>query len=343
MTFDPPVATQQPDGVHLNPASHPYVEVEALGAKSAAGVIRAPAHVAFQDGAVAEVSPPMAGRVVTIHVKVGDTVKVGDPLVTLSSPDAAAARASLGTAIAAEREALDVVARQKQMAEQGVGVQSEKIAADARLAEAQAEVARARATAAYLGDGYGPVVVVRAPIQGTVLARKATVGANYQPGDPVLEIGNPSALWIVADVFERDLAQVKEKAAVDVTLETVSSAVPGHVISVGSVLNAALRTAPVYIALDDPKLVLRPGMYARATIKAEASGQLTLPVSAVLIKDGKRMIVYVKKGEDLFEARDVVVGPTIEGRVAVISGVGAGDQVAVKGALLLDGAAEQLL
>jgi cobalt-zinc-cadmium efflux system membrane fusion protein len=84
-------------------------------------------------------------------------------------------------------------------------------------------------------------------------------------------------------------------------------------------------------------------MFARADIKAPEATSIVIPSEAVLIEDGKIYVVYVKTGEDLFVARKVELGPSINGKVEVLRGVVEGEQIVVKGALLLDGAAEQLL
>ena len=92
-------------------------------------VVQAPARLAFRDGAVSQINLPIPGRVTAVHVKTGDWVKAGDPLLTLSSPEAAAARASLAAAQAEHDAAKREVARQDQMATSGVGIDSERVAA----------------------------------------------------------------------------------------------------------------------------------------------------------------------------------------------------------------------
>jgi cobalt-zinc-cadmium efflux system membrane fusion protein len=353
VSFSPPTSTPRPDGtVRLAKESRPYVVTEKVALGAASPVVMAPARIAFRDGAVSQVNLPITGRITAIHVKTGDRVKAGDPLVTISSPDAAAARAQLAAAAAEHDAAVQEFARQDAMAKSGVGVDSERVTQQAHLRQSEAELARAQTTVTILGGGAGPTVVLRAPIDGTVIARHATVGAVAQPGgDPLIEIGNPSSLWVVAEVFERDLAQVHDGAAVDIELPTRVAAA-GHVVSVGSALTGALRTAPVYIAFDDAAgdgaagtagAPARAGMFARAAIKAPAGKTIVLPAEAVLIEDGKTYVVYVRVGDDLFAPRKVDVGRSIDGRVEVLSGVAVGDEVVTRGALLIDGAAEQLL
>ncbi|HEX2691582.1 MAG TPA: efflux RND transporter periplasmic adaptor subunit [Kofleriaceae bacterium] len=345
VTFSPPTSTARPDGtVRLSRSSQPYVVTQKVTLGAAAPTVLAPARIAFRDGAVSQVNMPITGRITAIHVKTSDRVKVGDPLVTVSSPDAAAARAQLATATAEHDAAVAEAARQGAMAKSGVGVESERVMAQARLQKAEAELARAQTTVAILGTGGGPTVVLRAPIEGTVIARRATVGAVAQPGgDPLIEIGNPAALWVVAEVFERELAEVHDNAAVDIELPTRTAPVPGHVVSIGTVLTGALRTAPVYIGLDADAPDVRAGMFARAAIKAPAGKSIVLPAEAVLIEDGKTYVVYVRTGGDLFVARKVQIGRSIDGRVEILGGLAEGEDVVTKGALLIDGAAEQLL
>ena len=346
VSFSPPPSTPRPDGtVRLSRRSAPYVTTQKVERGASSPVVLAPARLAFRDGAVSQVATPIVGRIAEIHVKAGDRVKPGDALVTISSPDAAAARAQLAAAGAEHDAAVQEAARQNAMAESGVGVETERVAAHARLRQTEAELARTQTTVAMLGGGGGSTVVLRAPIEGTVIARHTTVGGVAQPGgDPLIEIGNPTALWVVAEVFERDVAQVKDNAEVDIELSTRGAPVKGHVVSIGSALTGALRTAPVYIAFDDAASdAVRAGMFARAAIKAPAGKSIVLPAESVLIEDGKTYVVYVRVGEDLFAPRKVEVGRSIDGRVEVLSGVAPGDEVVTRGALLIESAAEQLM
>ena len=219
----------------------------------------------------------------------------------------------------------------------------EKFKAEMHLKEAKAEFDRASQAVTFLGEGTGETVIIRAPIDGTVLRIKATVGAMVQPGENLIELGDPAALWVVADVFERDLPLVREGAEATVELATISSPIRGRVVAIGAALETELRRAPVYIELKDRGLALRPGMYARVTLSGAHAERILLPVAAVLIKDGKRTIVYVENDDSTFQSREVVVGQSIEGRVPVIEGLAPGERVVVRGALLLDGEAEQLL
>jgi len=336
---------QQQDGViHIRDASRPFIATETVsGAKSVTSVT-APARVEFRDGAVSQLGAPLDGRVLKVHVQVGDRVREGDALVTLDCPDAAEMRAAVESATASLREARSALERQVRMMQQGVGTERDRIAAETQVAEKQAEVNRVAADVAFVGMGTGTEVVLRAPISGTIITRKANAGLAVQKGsDPIVEIGDPNAVWIVADVFERDLALVREAARVHIDLSSLSNSLDGHVTSIGTVVASGLRTAPVRIAVEHPPVTLRPGMFGRVQIDG-ASNDLSLPTEAILIKDGKESFVYVEKDPLTFVRRTVVVAQHSEdGRVRIVSGITPGDKVVVKGALLLDGSADQLL
>jgi cobalt-zinc-cadmium efflux system membrane fusion protein len=242
------------------------------------------------------------------------------------------------------QSAQEQLKRQIDMLQRGVGLEVEKFEAEIHLKEAQAELERASKVAAAFGDSSGETFVIGAPIGGTILHIAASVGAAVEPGGQALvEIGDPTALWVVADVFERDLSLVHDGAEATVELASVPTPVHGRVVSVGALVEAGLRRAPVYISIEDQQPSLHPGMYTRVTIHTPTSQGVVVPVTAVLIKDGARNIVYVENSDGAFVPRDVVVSQSIEGHVQVLAGLTPGERVVVRGALLLDQAAEQLL
>jgi membrane fusion protein, heavy metal efflux system len=343
-------ATEQPrppagqEGeVRIQDASRPFIEVEEITATKSDSTVTAPARVDFADGAVSQIGAPLDGRVIALHVLIGQRVAVGSPLLTLDCPEAAAMRAAESVAESSLREARLELERQQRMQQEGVGVLRDLVGAETKVAAAEAELSRVKSGAASIGTGMSAAVVVRAPIAGIVIGRKASIGMAVQRGgDPLVEVGDTSALRIVADVFERDLPHVHEGAKGRTTFPSVDHRMEGRVTSVGTVVAPGLRTVPVFLTVDARGLALRPGMYGRVEIESADAG-VTLPVSAVLIKEGKDPIVYVQKDSRTFVRRRVIVAQPVEGRVQIVSGLVAGDKVVVRGALLLDGSADQLL
>jgi cobalt-zinc-cadmium efflux system membrane fusion protein len=332
-------------GVEIAEASRAYIEVEEVGSQNNKITLRAPARVAFRDSAISRVGAPIPARVMKLHVKVGDQVRLNDPLATLASPDASAYHSELARARVELSATQAAFQRQSEMVAKGVGREYEKVAAEMAMKGAEERVRAAKRDVSLLGKSFGGTVIVTSQIEGTVLARHASVGAQVDPeGEPLFEIGNPKDLWVVADVFQDDLPMIKPGAVVVVELAALPEPVTGMVASIGAMLDTAVRRAPVYIELSGKdRAALRAGMFARALVEATELDGLTLPTEAVLIKDGDKTIVFVERNAGVFEPREVGLGHSFQKRVEIVSGLKSGDRVAVKGALLIDGAANQLL
>lgn len=330
--------------VRLPAASRNYVKVQAVALEPEHAAIRAPARVAFRDGAVSRVGAPIPGRVMKLHVEVGEKIKTGDALVTIASPEASGFHMDLSRARIEVQTARDQLDRQTEMSKKGVGREYERVLAEHQLAEAQASLRHAQKAVALLGRSHDGTVIVESQIDGTVLRRYTTVGAQVEPGgDPLLEVGNEDALWVVAEVFQDDLLLVTEKAPVTLEFAALPDPVAGHVAGLGVLIDTNVRRAPVYVVVDGVVPGLTPGMFARANIQAPAKEGVTVPKTAVLIKDGKSSVVYVEVGEGEFGRREVVVGHTFGDYVQLLSGVHPGERIVITGALLIDAAAQQLL
>src|SRR5215510_8287017 len=160
--------------VHIREASRPFIATEMVSGAKSGESVTAPARADFRDGAVSQLGAPLDGRIVTVHVQIGDHVREGDSLLTLDCPDAAEMRASVESATASLREAHSALDRQNRMLQQGVGTERDRIAAETRVSEVEAELARVQADVAFVGIGTGTSVVVRAPISGSIISRRAT-------------------------------------------------------------------------------------------------------------------------------------------------------------------------
>ncbi len=333
-----------PGVVQVSEAGLAFVQVEPVVIGHGVSVLRAPARVAYRDGSIAEIGSPVAGRVTQLRVRIGDVVAVGDPLVVLSSPDAAATRAELSAAHAQLEAALAEARRTADMLEHGVGTERERREADLRVSELEIDLARLRAQVAIVGRGTRGEVTLRAPIPGTILGLRAAIGMSVEPDaeESLVEIGDPHALGVTADVFDRDAAEVRDGAACEVSFPSVDHALTGHVAYVAPLVSSGMRTVPVRIELDELPPDARPGLFGRATISLVDEGVI-IPASAVLVRDGNQTIVYLERAPGRFEQHGVQVGPSVDGHVHVMSGLSGGERVITQGALLIDGASDLLL
>lgn len=303
----------------------------------------APAQVDFRAKAISTAGTVVAGRVSKVHVQIGDRVKAGQPLVTLASAEAAQMRSDFARAKVELARAEYRYRRQEEMQRSGVGLEIERMEAESQLSQDRADFERARDALRLLGDGVAEEVIVRAPMDSTVLRAHVAAGAAVAAGSALFDLGEPSSLWIIADVFERDLLLVEKGAKVSIELASLPQPITGHVVAESAAIQADMRRASIYIEPDDPKVPLRPGMYARVSIRAASPSSIVLPAEAVLIRDGKQTLVYVETAEGVFEPRKVRVGQAREGMAPVLDGLSGGERVVVSGALLIDAEAAMLL
>ena len=320
-----------------------FIAIEAIadGKGGLSGVL--PGRVAFYPQAMAAIGSPVTARIVSVEARPGTTVNAGTPLLTLQSAEAAAVRASLEQAAARAAAAEDLLRRQNEMIKKGVGLEVERFAAETAAREARTELARARRAAELIGAGDGDRFVLRAPAKGVVLTVRANVGAVVAPGgDPLVEIGDPDKLWIVADVPESEIGGIAIGRSAEIDIPGADRRLAARVEGIGQVLDGEQRRLPIYLALREPAK-LTPGMLVEVRLSTVDEPVMTLPTSAVLIKDGDRRIVYVQRSDGRLEARAVRTGVSRDGRVAILQGLRPEDKVVVRGSLLIDSEAEQLL
>jgi membrane fusion protein, heavy metal efflux system len=326
-------------------AHNPYIEVAPAGSAGRSWGNALPARLVFRPRGIAAVAAVVDARVVAVDTRLGANVKAGDALVTLESGDAAKARAELAAAQAQAAAAEDALRRQTELVARGVGLDVERFAAETDMKQAQAELTRARGASALVGPGEGGRIVLRAPAAGVVMELNAKVGAVVPAsGGPLAEIGDPGAVWVQADVPETVIRSVRAGGAARVRVDALDADFDAVIDGFGGHIDSDQHRVAVYLrpTATAPAGAL-PGMLAAVRLDNGEDSGLSVPVEAVLIKNGTDRIVYVRDDEGRYHARPVRTGLEREGRVAIVDGLKAGENVVVRGALLLDDDAEQLL
>ncbi len=324
-------------------ASRSYITIATIVPQAFAATVQAPARVEFRAKALSTVGAVVSGRLSDIDVQVGDTIKAGTRLGILESTEAAQMRSDVQRTKDELQRAEDRARRQEIMLKKGVGLEIERNEANIMLREARTDYVRSVQATQLLGSGTDQSVVLRAPINGVVLRVDASIGTAVEAGAVLFELGEPGALWIVADVFENDMPLIEKSAKVELQITTLSKPVTGHVAAVSAAMQTDLRRDAIYIELDDSNLPLKAGMFARAMIEVSGPKRIVLPSSAVLIKDKNQTVVYIENSEGAFTPRNVVIGQAHDGFVPILEGLNAGERVVTSGTLLLDSEASMLL
>jgi cobalt-zinc-cadmium efflux system membrane fusion protein len=288
-----------------------------------------------------------AGRVVEIGARLGDMVKKGQVLLKVQSADISGAFSDYEKAKADEALANTQLERAKILYDRGAISQNDLQVAEDTDAKAKVDVRTSAEKLRVLGnaslDHPSGIVEIRAPISGYITDQQVTNAAGVAglgSANP-FTISDLSTVWIVCDVYENDLADVRIGDKADIRLNAYPNQVfTGTVSNIGPILDPNIRAAKVRIEMSNPGL-MRPGMFVSATFHGRSKEKYAaVPASAILhLHD--RDWVYVPLQNGQFRRTEVVGGGMLPGGMQeVVSGIAPGQQV-VANALAFQNSVEQ--
>jgi cobalt-zinc-cadmium efflux system membrane fusion protein len=312
--------------------------------------------VAFDGDLSTQVLAPISGPVMRILVQPGAWVKKGAPLATVSSPDFATAvsdfRKAQATAVQTRRVATldsalfknDAIAR-RDMEQAQTDAVSAEADRDAALQALEA-LGVDSTTLAQLRDNK-PVTsvqgIIRAPIEGTVVEKLINPGQLLQAGTtPTFTIADLSTVWVMASVFESDLASVVHGDKVDVVTGASPRPLAGTVDYVQALVDPATKATQVRVIVPNTGHLLKRDMYVTVTIHSSKDKHgILLPVSAVLRDENNLPFVFVQLPGGGFERRQVTLGSRVNDKYEISAGLKEGERVIQVGGLFLQFAQSQ--
>ncbi len=314
--------------------------VSAVQAQTVRPKLLLPAIVESDPARTAAVLSPVAGRVLEVKVALGDRVAQGQVLAVIDSPDLAQAYDDNDKA--ADAAALTQKNLQRQEGQSKIGAASERDLDQARsdYRQASAEYARTQAHLQVLGappELKSRVLTVRASMAGSITALSIARGNMINdPTQPLMTLADLSTVWVTALVPEKDVASVSKDQEVEVVLTAYPGEVlHGKVLFVADTLEPDSRRNKLRIAFANAAHRLKPNMFATVTVLGQAQERIVLPTSALLMNND-RTSVFVATAPWTFERRSVEPQLQEGSSVAIRSGVRAGEQVVVKGGILLN-------
>jgi len=275
------------------------------------------------------------GRVVDIRAKLGDDVSKGQVLLRINSPDVSQAFSDYQKAQADEVLARRQQQRSETLLAKGAIAQRDLEAAEDVEQKAKVDLATAAEHLRVLGADVShasPIVEVKAPISGTIVEQNITGGTGVRSMDNspnLFTIADLSRVWVLCDVYENNLAQVRLGDFAEVRLNAYpDQALKGRVSNISRVLDPNTRTAKVRLELDNERRLMRTGMFASATFRSQ-SKQLrsVVPAKAVLRLHDKDW-VFRAEGGPRFRRIEVQAGRvSSDGFEEILAGLGPGDQI----------------
>jgi len=332
------------------------IQIVAVARRPLPQELRVTGRVQVNEDRAVRIGSPVEGRVTRVLATVGDRVKAGQPLIAIHSHELAAARSDYEKARAAVVRAEKALAHAQAEFERAnrlldakaisrrehLRAAADLVTAEAELEQARAELRRAEEFLHHLGawPELSDEVLIRAPIEGVVLERHATVGTVVTPSTDLMMIADLSTLWVIAEVPELQAAQIRPGQPVSISVAAFADArFPGSVAHIGEVLDPHTRTVRVRCVVRNRQQLLRPEMYATILITLGMTPpQLVIPREAVQ-EIGGESIVFVEVGPGRFQKRRVRLGLSAavpEGDVvSVTDGVREGERVVARGSFLL--------
>ena len=303
------------------------------------------------------VTPLVAGRVTRVSAELGARVRRGQTLAEIYSPELAEAQ----TRYVGAKAMLDAhdreLGRTEKLVEIGAASRQELERIHAEHAAQTASLQSARSqlellgmpasaiTALEAGGKVTATTTVPAPIDGAVTERAANVGLNVDLATKLFTIVDLSTIWIVADVYEQDFAQVHVGSPATVTT-TAYPDLPlrGRISYIDPQVNAGTRTARVRVEVPNPREQLRLGMYAEVVVSGDPGIAMPVIPRATTQNIGDRTVVYLAdpKEPGRFTEREVRLGDVSGEQVVVTAGIEPGDLIVTEGSFFVRAERERL-
>ena len=297
--------------------------------------------VSYDQDRYAIVGPLVSGRIVSLQAQVGSVVAQHALLGEVESPEVGRARSAYIAAVARAAAAGANWRREQALARQQISSARELEVAQTLAVQEEAardaalQTLRAMSLSAE-AEGFGGRVPLRAPLAGTVVARQVALGQSVEHGTDAFIIADLSHLWVMLDIYEKDLERIETGQQVVLRTESL----PGVVMAarIGSIearVDTKSRTASVRVEFDNAARQLRPGQFVTARLSGQRRGAPSVVVPRLAIQEvDHQPVVFVRRAEG-FVPRPVHCGAHDAVDIEILDGLQDGDEVAAEGSFLL--------
>jgi RND family efflux transporter MFP subunit len=256
-------------------------------------------------------------------------VRKGEPLFTIYSPEL----------VATQQEYLLARQNQKTLGTSTVdgvaaGAETLSAAAEQRLEQwevPQSEIAKLKETGRPVTD-----LTINSPVEGYITERNALPNMYAEPSTKLYTVADLSRVWVYAQVFQDDIGRVKPGDTAQITVDSYPGRTfSGQIEEILPQVDMATRTVRVRLAMPNPGLKLKPGMFVNVDLKTSLGRQLVVPASAVF-QSGTRQLVFLNHGNGSLEPKEISIGLRVGDDFVVLQGLKAHDSIVTSASFLID-------
>jgi RND family efflux transporter MFP subunit len=256
-------------------------------------------------------------------------VHKGEPLFTIYSPDL----------VATQQEYLLARQNQKTLGASTVdgvasGAELLSAAAEQRLEQwevPQSEIAKLKETGKPVTD-----LTINSPVEGYITERNALPNMYAEPSTKLYTVADLSRVWVYAQVFQDDIGRIKPGDTSQITFDSYPGRTfSGQIEEILPQVDMATRTVRVRLAMANPGLKLKPGMFVNVDLKTNMGRQLVVPASSVF-QSGTRQLVFLNHGNGSLEPKEITIGPRVGDDFVVLKGLKAHESIVISASFLID-------
>jgi cobalt-zinc-cadmium efflux system membrane fusion protein len=341
------------------------LQTDSARSRNVIQTIEATGTVGPNETRVAHIRPLAVGRILKVYVQIGDRVRAGQALATYDNIELGELVGQYETAIASSRKAAAEVEVAQRSLERAKGLVTLGAVAQAETERRAAEYANTRASVATqqsemfrieeklhrFGLSEEEIQELRneksshrevsrdtlqAPFSGIVTKYDIAVGETVDTNRELFTVVDLSTVWVQADVYEKDIREIKRNSIARIKVDAYPDRTfEGRITYISDLLDPKTRTVRVRCEVPNPEDLLKLDMFATIAIPSPIGRTAVMIPEAAVQQVNDRPVVFVRKAEDSFEARDVELGITDRPWVEVVKGIKPGERVVTNGSFSL--------
>ncbi|HMK65630.1 MAG TPA: efflux RND transporter periplasmic adaptor subunit [Thermodesulfobacteriota bacterium] len=284
-----------------------------------------------------KIYPYLSGTVTRIFNTVGEKVKKGDPLVTISSPEVTDTYASYLSSLSQLKQAERLYGLNKELFEIGAITKSDLLNSESAVKQLSAVAMGLKTKLTLYGltkdvldnkQTLSDSIVIRAPLNGYVAEIQTHLGDRVDPSTLLMNLADPQKICVVANIYDSDLPKIKKGSEVTFQIDTFPELIlKGIVTYISLISDQESKTVKTYIRVLDHRDFLKQNMFVKIKIEGEKKALPTIPQSAMVYRDGKFFIYYPTGKQDQYELKEIKPIREVPGKMMAVEGLKVSEKI----------------